>query len=138
MRRTAFFMAMAAMFAAPAGAQDVARYRLERTDEGYVRLDTVTGRAALCREQGDQLVCRMAADERAAYDSQLEELEARVAGLEERLAALESKWPELRLPNSDDFEQTMNSVEQFLRRFMGIAKDLEREFGEEEPGADRT
>ena len=134
------FVAVAAMLTVPAQAQDDERFRLERTEDGYVRLDTVTGRTALCREQGAQLVCRMAVEDRAAYDDRLDELESRLAAAEDRLAALESRFPELRLPGSEDVDQAMDQVERFLRRFLGIARDLEREMGDEETGSapDRT
>lgn len=142
MRHGLALLAMATALAVPAQAQDAERYRLERSSDGYVRLDTVTGRTALCREYGDQLVCRMAAEERAAYDARLDELEAKLAAMDDRLAALEARWPELRMPDAKDFEQTMGEVERLLRRFMGIAKDLHREFGgeeaEPEPETNRT
>ena len=140
MRTIHALIAVAALATVPAQAQDDERFRLEHTEDGYVRLDTVTGRTALCREQGSQLVCRMAVEDRAAYDTRLDELESKVAALEDRIATLEERWPELRLPDAEDFDQTMNHVERFLRRFLGIARDLEREMdGEQtEPDADRT
>lgn len=136
MRTIHAFVAVAAMLTVPAQAQDDERFRLERTGDGYVRLDTVTGRTALCREQGAQLVCRMAVEDRAAYDARLDELEAKTAALEDRLAALEARVPELRLPGSEDVDQAMDQVERFLRRFLGIARDLERDMGDEEAGPD--
>lgn len=132
--------AFAAMTAAPAFAQEVERYRLERDGDAYIRLDTETGRMALCREREGQLVCRMAAEEREAYDRQFDALHDRIKELEERVATLESGRPAAGLPGEEEFEQTLGYMERFLRRFMGVVKDLEREFGgsEPEPEADRT
>lgn len=122
----------------PSYAQDVERYRLERTDDGYVRTDTVTGSTSLCRERGGQLVCRMAVEERDAYDEGIAALQERVTALEDRIAALEGGRPAAGLPDEEEFEQTLGYMERFFRRFMGIVKDLERDFDSGEPQADRT
>ncbi|MCB1470123.1 MAG: hypothetical protein KDK08_23945, partial [Rhizobiaceae bacterium] len=50
------------------------RYRLERTDNGYVRLDTQTGDMSICEERTGQLVCRAAAEERAAFHNEIDRL----------------------------------------------------------------
>lgn len=136
--------ALAAAFASAAAAQDSERYRLERTDGGYVRLDTATGSMALCQERRDQLVCRVAADERTVYEDRLDALQDRIDALEERTTALEAApAPSAGLPSEDEFEQTMGYMERFFRRFMGIVTDLDREFGGGDrqappPEADRT
>lgn len=135
--------ALATAFAFPSLAQDVERYRLERTEDGYVRLDTQTGAMALCQERGGQLVCRLAADERTVYEDQLDVMHARIEALEERVAALEAApAPGAGLPSEDEFEQTMGYMERFFRRFMDIVTDLNREFGsgqeDSEPEPDRT
>lgn len=130
------------MAVSPSLAQDVERYQIERTDEGYVRLDTTNGRMTLCQERGGQLVCKMAVEERTAYEDQLDELQARVDALEDRLAALESGQPAAQLPSEEEFEQTLGYMERFFRRFLGIVQDLDREYGRgerpSEPPADRT
>ena len=145
--RTAPLLACAALataFAFPAAAQEAERYRLESTDDGYVRLDTTTGSMALCQERGDQLVCKLAADERTVYEDRLDAMQGRVEALEGRIAALEAApAPGAGLPTEDEFEQTMGYMERFFRRFMGIVTDLERDFGggrteEPAPEADRT
>lgn len=119
----------------PAQAQDDAeRYQLQRTPDGYVRLDTSNGRMALCQERNGQLVCRMATEERAAYDRDLEGLQDRVDALEARIAALEG-GNAAGLTSEEEFEQTLGYMERFFRRFMGIVRDFERE-GNDAPPAD--
>lgn len=135
--------AFATVLAVPSLAQDAERYRLERTENGYVRLDTRTGAMATCEERGGQLVCRLAADEREAYEDRIDTLDDRIEALEERVAALEAPpAPAAGLPSEDEFEQTLGYMERFFRRFMEIVTSLDREFGDEQkpsaPEPDRT
>lgn len=115
--------------AAPALAQDVQRYTMERTPTGYVRMDNQTGEMSICAEQSGQMVCKLAADDRRAYESDIDRLTRRVDELEQRLGALEAKSPAPAsdLPSEETFEQSLNYMERFFRRFMGIVKDFERE-----------
>ncbi len=109
---------------------DPDRYTLEKTEKGYVRMDRRTGEMSLCEERAGQLVCKLAADERAAFQADTERLEAAVEALEERVAKLESGLTaklDQALPTEEEFEKTMSYMERFLRRFMGIAKDFEKE-----------
>ncbi|RIK83967.1 MAG: hypothetical protein DCC69_13340 [Hyphomicrobiales bacterium] len=119
----AAFSALAAM---PAAAQDVERYRLERTEGGYVRLDTRTGAMTLCRETDGRLSCAPAAQEREA-GSEVEALRERVNALETRLAALESRAPAAGLPPEEEFERGMSYMERFFRMFMGLVREFEGE-----------
>lgn len=78
---------------ANAMAQEAERFRLERTEEGYVRMDTQTGAMSICRERSGQLVCAPAADERTAYEEDIAALQDRLETLEERVEALEGASP---------------------------------------------
>jgi hypothetical protein len=112
----------------PAISQETERFKLERTEDGYVRMDTASGALSICRERGDQLVCRMAAEERDAFEAGLEQLQDRVDALERRVAELEKRpAPVDVLPSQEDFDKTMDLMEKFFRRFMGIAKDLQKD-----------
>jgi hypothetical protein len=132
--------ALTALSVAPSAAQDVERYRLERTDDGYVRLDTTTGRTTLCQERSGQLVCKMAVEERSAFEGQIDDLEARIDALENRLATLEAGGRSEELPSEEEFEQTLGYMERFFRRFMGIVEEFDREEKTTQPvpPADRT
>lgn len=133
--------ALAATVAAvPSSAQDAERYQLERTQNGYVRLDTETGRMSLCEERSGRLVCRVAAEEREAHDRDLDALAARIEALEARIAALEAaRQPSAGLPSEEEFEQTLGYMERFFRRFMGIVNDFERRGAQQpETPSDRT
>lgn len=123
-------------------AQETERYQLERTEDGYVRLDTATGRVTLCQENAGKLVCRMAVEDQAAYDRDLDAYRDRIDALERRVAALEGGRPAAQMPNEQEFEQTLSYMERFFRRFMGIVKDFESEPGnsttQPQPDPDRT
>lgn len=115
------------------GAKAQQRFQLERTDRGIVRLDTETGAITTCRDENDELTCRMAPDERAAYETELNLLEKRVTALEERL----SQTPPDRLPSDAEVDRSLSIMERFMRTFMGIVREFT---GEPNPAAqpDRT
>ena len=119
------------------------RYTLQRSSDGYVRTDTATGAISKCTETGDQLVCRMAADDRQAYDADIAALEAKVDSLERRILTLEKgNLPDVTLnaPVQDEkeFQTSLNRMEQFFRRFMGIVKEFQAFGGDAAPAPDRT
>lgn len=128
------------------------RYRLEKSSDGYVRMDTRTGEMSICEEKWGELVCRMAADERTAVQDEIERLQTEVEALNDRLAgvkALEDRVARLEnsaaakieknLPTEEEFNRTMSYMERFFRSFMGIVKDFESENSKPvEPGPGRT
>lgn len=101
----------------PADVPGANRYHMERTEQGFIRLDQQTGAVSYCREEADGLACRLAADERAAFEQELDILAKRVDALEKRLDAA-SAPP--RLPNDAEVEKTLSIMERFMRRFMAI------------------
>ncbi|HEV7433621.1 MAG TPA: hypothetical protein VGO22_01920 [Pseudorhizobium sp.] len=111
------------------------RFQLERTDNGLVRLDRQTGTVSLCREDNGTLSCRMAADERAAYEQELDLLEKRVSALEDRL---EQGGASRDLPGEAEIEQSLSIMERFMRRFMAIIKEFTAERDQQEQAPDRT
>ena len=137
---------------ASASAAEPDRYRLEKTPNGYVRMDTRTGEMSICQEKWGELVCRMAADERTAVQDEMERLQtelkalddqlATVKALEDRVAKLENSVTakiEQSLPTEEDFNKTMSYMERFFRSFMGIVRDFENENPKPaEPGTDKT
>ncbi len=123
-----------------ANAQDGDRYRLERTDDGFVRMDTDTGEMSFCSESAGVLTCRPASAGETAQTGELAALQERIDELEARVEQLEGGTgapPQNALPTDEEFEQTMGLMERFLRRFMGIVKDLEGE-EQRDPAPDRT
>lgn len=133
---------LASAFALPvlaaAHAEEAERYRLEKSDTGYVRMDTKTGEMSICEERAGQLVCKLAADERSAFQDEVDRLRADLKSLEERIAKLEK--PGLPLLTDEEFDRTMSYMEKFVRGFMGIVKDLEKDngIGSPEPVPQKT
>ena len=136
MQRAIASAIMFCMLAFPARAEDTARYSLEKTADGYVRMDKQSGEMSVCKEDAGQLVCRLAADERNAYDAASAGLAKRVEALEQKVAALEGPAAKSlnALPSDEEFDKTLSMMERFLRRFMDVVKDLEGS----EPGPQKT
>lgn len=140
----ALFLAPLFLAALPLAAhsQESERYRIERTGDGFVRMDMETGAMSLCNERNGELVCRNATDNGSADGDGAKALIERIDALERRIAALEEQLPGAganALPSEEEFEQTMSFMERFLRRFMGIVKDLEGDMKQdEEPTPERT
>jgi molecular chaperone GrpE (heat shock protein) len=108
-------------------AQDSDRFSLEKTAEGYVRLDKRTGRISTCVEQSGQLVCRLAADERSAFEDEIDRLRGEVEELEKRVTALEADAGNKALPSEDEFDRTMSYMQRFFRSFLDMVKEFDRD-----------
>jgi flagellar motility protein MotE (MotC chaperone) len=124
--------ALCSLVAASAYSEETDRYRLEKSANGYVRMDTQTGAMSLCEERSGQLVCKMAADERAAFQDEIDRLQGSVKTLDERVAKLENSLSarlESKLPSEEDFNKTMGYMERFFRTFKDIVKDMDKEDG---------
>ncbi|AZO20010.1 MULTISPECIES: hypothetical protein [unclassified Mesorhizobium] len=125
--------ALCSLVAASAYSEETDRYRLEKSANGYVRMDTQTGAMSICEERSGQLVCKMAADERAAFQDEIDRLQGSVKALDERVAKLENSLSaqlESKLPSEEDFNKTMSYMERFFRSFMDIVKDMDKENGD--------
>lgn len=115
------------------------RYTLEKSDSGFVRLDRQTGAVTLCTEDQGTLTCRMAADERAAYDEDLARLEKRVEALERQLAdGTAARSGEL--PSDAEIDRSIGIMERFMRAFFNLVQEFQgaEEQPQQEPIPDRT
>ena len=107
------------LLAATAQAADSDRFQLERSGDHFVRLDRQTGAMSLCEEKEGTLVCRMAADERAAYEDELDRLSERVTALEQ--GGLASKA----LPSDAEIDRSISIMERMMKSFMGMVKEFQ-------------
>lgn len=106
---------------AHAAESDASRFQLERSGDHFVRLDKQTGAMSLCEEKDSALVCRMAADERAAYEQELDRLSARVTALENKSIVDKA------LPSDEEINRSIGIMERWMRSFMGIVKEFQSE-----------
>ncbi|MFN3442442.1 MAG: hypothetical protein ACK4Z3_08555 [Rhizobium rosettiformans] len=110
------------------------RYTLEKSESGFVRLDRQTGAVTLCTEADGTLTCRMAADERAAYDEDLARLEKRVEALEKQIAdGTAARSGEL--PSDAEIDRSIGIMERFMRAFFGLVQEFQGEEQETQQGA---
>ena len=100
---------------------DTSRFQLERSGDHFVRLDKQTGAMSLCEEKDGTLVCRMAADERAAYEQELDRLSVRVTALENKSIVNKA------LPSDAEIDRSIGIMERWMRSFMGIVKEFQSE-----------
>ena len=66
MRAIPTFLILAAALPLSANVQAAERFQLERTDNGFVRMDTQTGQMSFCEERSGQLKCTASTDDSAA------------------------------------------------------------------------
>ena len=143
MKRTLIILAVAICSLSAANAAGLEeRYSITRTVDGYIRTDTSNGQTSICTEKDGQLVCRMAADDRQAYEADIAALQNKIDSLEQRIIALEKGSPAssaLQTPgqNEKEFETSLNQMEQFFRRFMGIVKEFQAFGSDTAPAPDR-
>ncbi|QRM43180.1 hypothetical protein [Rhizobium sp. BG4] len=100
---------------------DTARFQLERSGDHFVRLDKQTGAMSLCEEKDGSLVCRMAADERAAYEDELDRLSDRVSALENKSIVNKA------LPSDAEIDRSISIMEKMMKSFMGVAKQFQED-----------
>lgn len=147
--RLPLLLALSFSAAAPALAQDglANRFTMQKTENGFVRMDTQTGEMSMCAETDGEIVCKMAADERHAFEDQLARLSARVAALEKKAAGddLQPSMiapPDSALPDDAEIERTLGVMEKMMRRFFGMVDEMRKDFDKDaaprEPAPDHT
>lgn len=132
----AFLMTSSGLKAQSAdGDQTKPRYSMIQTENGFVRLDGKSGDLSICTQRDGKLTCRLAADERQAYQTAIDELSTRVSKLEERLAKIDevpstgkSSKPKSRVPGEAELDKALNLAEKAMRRFFHMVEELKKEF----------
>lgn len=127
----------ASLLASAALAQEVSetgRFQMEKSEDGFVRLDTRTGAMTLCREKDGALVCLMAADERAAYEEDLVLLEKRVQALEQLSQTGSGFAAPSATPSDEEVERSIGIMERFMRSFFGLVEEFKQNEENPAPG----
>lgn len=132
--RTALFVIALAALPVLAQAEPVSddRFQIEKSGDGYIRLDRQTGAISTCTLSGQDLDCRMSADERAALQAEIDRLAAEVeqlkAGTPEATAGAsmskDGKQLTLKLPSEAEIKQVVAFFEDMVQRVVNAVKDL--------------
>jgi len=93
---------------APAQAQDQttpqkqasvpSRYNFQRVDDGFLRLDKMSGHIAFCSPHTVGWVCQAVPEDRAALEKEIARLQGEVTGLQDKVASLQHEVTALREP----------------------------------------
>lgn len=144
--------------AGPASAQlvtdplDGDQYLIVEVDDGVLRIDRHSGDISECQETQNGWICRLTADDRLAYEAEINRLDAEVERLEQELLAARESAPteerdlslvpdngvdepsvreRLDLPTDEELDAVMDTAEEVMRRFFdmvqGLREDIEAE-----------
>lgn len=116
---------------APAAPNDSWRFKLQKVDGGFLRLDAQTGQVSFCREREGNWSCETAADDRAALEAEIRRLTDRVTALEKQAHDPGNRF---RTPSDQEIEQVMGFFEKMMKRFRGVVENLKKEWESETPG----
>jgi hypothetical protein len=129
-------MAILAAFAAPAAAQgetaavESGRYTMERSGDGFLRLDTRTGAVSFCGQKDGAWGCAPVSDDRQALAEEIQKLETENRLLRERVLELEGKPAtgdkpaELKLPTDAEMNRLMTWLETWVARFFAFVRTM--------------
>ena len=134
--------------ALPSTAQelDTDRFHVVDTADGVLRIDRETGSISECQRETSGWVCRLVADDRQAYEAEINRLDAEVERLESDLAdaltALDIAGGEpltredaarraLELPSEEELDAVMDTAEEVMSRFFGMVERLRNDIEQE-------
>ncbi|MBG0809549.1 hypothetical protein IY145_09175 [Methylosinus sp. H3A] len=104
---------------------EAGRFAMSPAEGGLLRLDKQTGAVSFCTVEGGLSVCRVAAEERAALQGEIERLARENAELRAKLpgGAGAEAVPRKGLPGEEEFERALSFTERFLRRMMKLFRE---------------
>jgi exonuclease VII small subunit len=106
------------------------RFSFTETPNGFIRLDKVTGQVSACTMRESGLVCKMAADERQAYQEEINRIDARLNKLQERITSLESgeflkkKAKKSFAEAEQELDQALKLADKAFRHFFNLMQDV--------------
>jgi hypothetical protein len=127
------------------------RFEIREHGDGFVRLDRQTGELSYCTIGESGLACRVAAEEREAYQQALADFEERLSRLEgqpgvgagSEIGTTGSKRQDRLAPQENppagpeggdgerELDQAMNLAERAMKRFFDVIREWQRELGSE-------
>jgi len=108
---------------------DENRFQIERNGEQIIRLDRKTGAISTCSLTGDQLDCRMSADERAALEAEIERLSAELEELKAKpgTAEADGRTVTLKLPTEAELRSMLGYIEEAFRKIVDAVVGLTKQ-----------
>lgn len=73
-------------------------YQLERHKDGFMRLNKSNGKTSFCRPVGEDIVCKLAVEERDALYLEITELQNKIAALQGKLDQIPGDSSQVRRP----------------------------------------
>lgn len=141
-------VATVALMAATAGAQPVppdsenGRYTFHRADDGYLRLDSRSGRVAMCSRRPAGWLCQAVPDDRTALENEIARLQGENAQLKKELLSRNLPLPNsvrpeppsantdgkrLQLPDDAEINRMMAFIEKVWRRLVEMIGNVQRD-----------
>lgn len=118
----------AAALAQPPQLNDNWRFKMQKVDGGFLRLDAQSGQVSFCREKESNWTCDTVADDRAALEAEIKRLNERIAVLERQR---QDPVDRFRTPTDQEIEQVMGFFEKMMKRFRGVVETLKKEWQSE-------
>ncbi len=121
-----------------------ARFSIIETADGFLRLDQKNGNISICKAENGQMICKLGADERRAYEHEIDSINQRLDKMSVRLNALEAQTGGTgSLPNSaqkkstreEEFERALKFADRAFRQFFGMIQELKKEEKQEKKDA---
>ncbi len=102
------------------------RYTMSKTGDGFLRLDTKTGVVSHCTDKAGSWVCRSVADDRKAYEDEINRLQKLNSELHIRLNRLQNGKTGARddYPSDEQVDKALNYMGKLLRKMLTIAREL--------------
>lgn len=134
--------AMAQDQAKEAAASPPARYTFNRVDDGFLRLDNVSGQVTICSQHAAGWACQAVPEDRAALEREITRLQNEVVGLKKEVAALREPPPPPRPPADltpppaksddaaklrEDMERARVALEHAWRRIVDMIVNLQKD-----------
>jgi uncharacterized protein (UPF0335 family) len=125
-----------------AAAENGGRYTMSPTEDGVVRLDTMTGAMALCTRKADRWACEDMDDSQRLLMREIEKLQAENKSLKDQVEQLEETLglgenqadapkpgTKFALPSEADVDKAFDYLEGMLKKLRERMEKLEEEQG---------
>jgi len=101
------------------------RYVLEKVEQGFLRLDSVTGVMSLCSAPSGVWECKAVKDEGLDGNEELLRLRAENEQLKTRIAELEKGGAPTKLPSDQEVDRMMDIFGKMFDRFLDFAREMD-------------